>query len=905
MMRMTKNIINPPLDLKCEYLTNPIGLDTPIPRFSWTLQHDERNQLSTAYQIIVSNNLNLIVNEEGNMWDSGKISSKKTVNIEYNGKKLISDSYYYWRVKWWDKNGNESPYSSISTFGMAFLVGNEWGASWISRKGFVEKKTRKQFQYLSGERGLVGRLKEVHALYLRKEFSISKKVQCAKIYICGLGYYELRLNGEKVGDQILDPAQTDYHKVALYSTFDVTNQLQQNNALGVILGNGRCVELFKYDFPKLILQLNIHYEDGTIEKICSDETWKLSNGPIKENGIYYGETYDARLEMPGWDKPLFDDQQWETASVVDGHHLESQLMQPIEVTVHLIPEKLYSPGAGIYIYDFGQNFTGFVRLIARGPKGTEIRLRFSEVLNNDGMINTATNGNALATDIYILKGEGTEIYTPHFTYHGFRYVEMMGYPGAPTIESIEGLFFHSNVPKTGDFFCSHQLINQIHSNVLWGQLSNLMSIPTDCPQRDERQGWMGDIQLAAEEAIHNFDMARFFSKYLRDIKLSQKSNGSISDVVPPYWHLYPADPAWGTAYITIAYYMYLYYDDNRILKDHYDCLKKYVDLLSMMAKESLILIGKYGDWCPPCSIVSRKTPVEFISSWYYYHDVLLFSKIAKIDGNTKDAEFYEKKAEEIKIAFNTKFFGTIYDATRLSPADRTISQTSNTLPLFLNMVPEGKEQRVIKALVQTIREDYDYHFDTGIIGTRYIFDVLSNAGYYEIIYKMITQTSFPSYGYMIKEGATTLWERWEKLEGGGMNSHNHIMLGSVDSWFYKHLCGIQVMEPGWKLIKIKPFIPPDLEYSTASIKSIKGFISVSWEKIKKGLKLRIRLPVGLNAEAWIPLLNNANEIKENGSILWRDGNVVNKSTEIGYIDAKDNCVIFSLGSGDYEFIIQT
>lgn len=897
-------MIKPPYDLRCEYLINPICIDVRKPRFSWILTHEERNQCQIAYQILVSSDKAYSKKEHGDIWDSEKVDSGDTLNIEYNGKPLESDRTYFWRVKWWDKHGVESSYSEINYFGTALLDKSDWKAKWISRNAFTEKKTRKQSQYKSGERGLMGRIKEVNAIYLRKEFSISKEIKSAKAYICGLGYYEFRLNGKKVEDRILDPAQTDYNKIALYSTYDVSNNLETFNTVGIILGNGRCIELFGYDYPKLIVQINIHYIDGSYDFITTDDSWKISNGPIIENGIYFGENYDARLEMPGWDQPNFNESNWENASVVEGHNLASQMMQPIQITKTIEPKALYSPESGTYVCDFGQNYTGYVRIKVSGPRDSKIMLRFSELVLEDGHINTATNGGAPATDIYILKGEGVEIYEPHFTYHGFRYVEITGFPGVPSKDNIQGLFFHSNVPRVGYFYCSNELINQIHSNIIWGQLSNLMSIPTDCPQRDERQGWMGDAQLTTEEAIFNFDMARFYSKYLRDIKLSQKENGSISDVVPPYWKIYPPDPAWAAAYMVITWYSYWYYDDVRILREHYEHLKKYVNFLKSIAKENICKLGKYGDWCPPYSIASRKTPVDLTSTWYYYHDTHYLSKIAKILSKDDDFEIYNSLAEEIKIAFNKEFFkGVVYVAHKLAPSDRTLSQTSNVLPLYLDMEPPNKRQSIMNSLIEALKNEYDFHFDTGIIGTRYIFDVLTDNGYPEVIYKMINQKSFPGYGYMIREGATTLWERWEKLEGGGMNSHNHIMLGSVDTWFYNTLIGIKTVKPGWKVLQIKPYIPEDMEYATGTINSIKGTISVSWEKVDKKLKITIIIPVGVEAETWIPIENLESEIKENDYTIWKNG-VESGNTDLNYQKMADKYVIFNLGSGYYQFLVK-
>ncbi len=901
--------MKPPYNLRCEYLENPIEIDIPNPRFSWILEHEEGNQSQSAYQIIVSSEEKLLNEEKGDIWDSGKVYSRNSVNIEFQGTALKSNNKYYWCVKWWDKGDKQSNSSKIATFGTALLNNSDWSAKWISNTNLVNELTRRELQYKSQESDFMGRLlekefKEVHAIYLRKEFSIQKPVKTAKIYICGVGYYELRLNGKRIGDRVLEPAQTDYNKIALYSTYDITTCLENKNAVGVVLGNGRCIDLYGYDYPKLIAQIHILFTDGTIVVIGTDESWKVSNGPILENGIYHGEKFDARLEIPGWDNPEFEDIGWEDATVIKGYNLASQLMQPIQITKIMKPQQLSSPQPGYYVYDFGQNFTGFIRLKVQGPRGCQIKLRYAEILDGEGMLNTATNGNAPVTDSYILKGEGVEIFTPHFTYHGFRYVELTGFPGVPTTETIEGLFFHSNVPKAGDFFCSNELINKIHSNIIWGQLSNLMSIPTDCPQRDERQGWMGDAQLVTEEAMLNFDMARFYTKFLRDIKMCQREDGSISDVVPPYWPIYPADPAWGSAYITIAWYMYWYYNDIRILEDHYEPMKQYIDFLAITAVENISPLGRYGDWCPPSNIASKRTPLELVSTWYYYHDTFLFSKIAQILGFEQDFNDYSNRAQEIKNDFNKNFLLRTYKYIKVSPVDRAISQTSNTLPLYSNMVPKDKEKEILSYLVGAIRGHYDHHIDTGIIGTRYIFEVLTDNGYPEIAYKMITQKSFPGYGYMIREGATTLWERWEKLESSGMNSHNHIMLGSVDTWFYKTLVGIKSLEPGWNTLQIKPFVPNDMSYATASIETVKGRIYSAWEKIDNELVITLTIPVGCKAETWIPIKDIKNNIKEGDLLIWKDGEKNMQHRDIDFKELESNYVIVNLGSGYYKFTVQ-
>ncbi|MBD3255977.1 MAG: Bacterial alpha-L-rhamnosidase [Candidatus Lokiarchaeota archaeon] len=897
-------MITPPFELKTEYWNSPIGIDTKKPRFSWILSHPERKQSQSAYRIILSSKKNLTEERNGDLWDTGKVQSTETVNISYEGQPLKSDERYYWRVKWWDKKNRESEFSEIGYFETAILDESDWKADWITAEAFTNRKTKKKYQYRTGLTAFSGKMRLYLGVYLRKSFTIPKIPKKSKVYICGLGHYELYLNGNKIGNRVLDPGWTDTNKIALYSSYDVTEYILKENAIGVVLGNGRHVENYGYDYPKLYLQLHLEYEDGSSEIIISDDTWKFSIGPTMENGLYYGEKYDARKEMPGWNKFKFDDSEWERTVTVLGPRLFSQMLPPIKITKEINPKRLYNTDPGVYIYDFGQNFTGYLRLKVRGPRGTTIKIRYAEIVDKTGNLNTATNRTAAANDFYILKGKGLEIYKPHFTYHGFRYVEITGFPGVPTLQSVLGICFHSNVTESGEFVCSNELINRIHKNIIWGQLSNFMSIPTDCPQRDERHGWMGDAALTIEEAIYNFDVAQFYLKYLKDIQFGQKQTGELSDVVPPYWNFYPADPAWGSAYVTIAWYVYLYYNDKRVLEDHYYHIKKYVDFLHDNSENNILRkFGKYGDWCPPGNITSRKTPIEQVCSWYYFHDTMIFSKIAQILERQTDFKVYSKRAELIKSAYNKNFLKNIYVIPRLALVDDTISQTSNLLPLYLDMVPEENINKVLSVLLLSLIEQHDYHIDTGIVGTRYLMDVLSKFGKNDVAYKIIIQESYPGWGYMLKEGATTLWERWEKLEGGGMNSHNHIMLGSVDTWFYKDLAGIQLIEKNWNKIRIKPFIPSDMEYAAANLNTLKGSLYSSWKKDKESLKISISICVGVVAEVWIPITNKKTKITESGTMIYDNGNLLKDTQDILFIEKREDNVIFEMGSGYYQFKI--
>ncbi len=925
-----------PSNLRCEYCINPLGVDKKNPRLSWFLSHSDRGEKQSAYQVIVSSSLEKLNDNIGDIWDSGKVLSNSQL-ILYDGAPLESKKRYYWKVRWWDSKDRVSPFSEVAIFEMGLIEESDWKAKWIGRK---------EYEHLSIEAKDIPFARSYtipHSALFRKDFFLKGQIKRARTYISGLGLYELYINGCRIGDKVLDPGQTDYKKKVLYSTYDVTSILKEGkNAIGVILGNGRYVMDYGYDFPKLILQLEVEYADGSSEIITSDETWKTSYGPILANGIYYGEVYDARREISGWNLPEFDDSGWEQVKLVEppGGKLVSELMPPIKVIKTLKPERIINPKPGVYVYDFGQNFTGWARLYVKGPEGIEIRLRFAELIDETGNINVLPNRGASATDVYITKGEGIEIYEPRFTYHGFRYVEITGFPGVPTLDNLEGRVVHSSVEPVGEFICSNELINKIHRNVLWGQLSNLMSVPTDCPQRDERMGWTGDAQLTVEEAIYNFDMAAFYLKYLDDIKLAQKEDGSVSDVVPPYWSLYPADPAWGTAYMTIAWYLFQYYGDVEVLREHYEGLKKYVEFLSSLAPDNILRFSKYGDWCPPGSIRPKDFSGELVSTWCYYNDTLTLAKIAKVLGKEEDYSKYSKLAEDIKSAFNKRYLKDRFYAVSIRPdipeevASKVLeailssmppdqrermkrfieqnlsftsltSQTINTLPLYLDIVPEDKKEVVLKSLIDDIVNSHDYHLDTGIVGTRYIFDVLTENGYVDIAYKIATQESYPSWGYMIKEGATTVWERWEKLTSSGMNSHNHIMFGTVDSWFYKALGGIKCVAPGWDKVIIAPSVIGDLKYVKAGTRTPKGYIEVDWEKLEDSVCFIISIPTNIEGEIRIPKLYKDTVIEEGRRKLWSDGALVEKIEGIYTAREEKDYISFSVGSGRFVFKVSS
>ena len=909
-------------NLRCEYTTDPLGIDIREPRFSWTLEHPERGQAQTAYQILVASRKDMLEAGRGDLWDSGKAASSQAAQIAYAGEALQSCTRYYWAVRVWDGDAQISAYSSTAFFETAFFDASDWQGGWICAGNSA------------------GPL-------LRKTFTVDKPVNTARLYVCGAGYYEARLNGQKIGDHVLDPGWTDYAKTLLYATFDVTHLIRRDgNALGILLGNGRFSPsdeevkrtpqiLKKYAAaPVVLAQLQIEFSDSTTLRILSDTTWKTASGPIQSSDIYDGERYDARLEKSGWDNPDYDDADWQPAQIAThpGGTLVSQAtFPPVKISQTLPPQKLTIASPGVYIYDFGQNFSGWVKLRVAGARGTKITIRYAELCYPDGSLNTVPNRTARATETYILKGEGQEVFEPRFTYHGFRYVEVTGFPGTPSLQALEGQVVHSALDAAGSFLCSHPLLNQIHQNILWGLRSNCMSIPTDCPQRDERMGWLADGHLAAEAAIYNFDMAGFYAKWLRDIRDAQMEDGSVPDVVPMYWPLFPADPAWGTACVLMPWLLYQYYGDQRVLAENYSLMQRYVAFLDSAAHDDLLDLGKWGDWCPPWHVNSVDTPYELVSQWYYYHDTMLMSQIAAILGQSSEAQTYRAQAERIKTAFNQKFlhdnqYGGAPDRwyQRLIPKIATDeewrvidqhlagqfavrSQTGHALALYLGLVPEEQKAAVIQGLVQDIIVMHGTHVNTGIIGTRYLFDVLSDNGHAELAFKLATQTTYPSWGYMIKEGATTLWERWEYLTDLGMNSQNHIMLGSIDAWFYRYLAGIQrdPSSPGWQHIVIKPHVLGDLTFVSASVNTPKGLIAVSWTKQHDAFLLDVTIPVNASATVSIPTMGiEGVRITESGKLFWEDGRCQHQLPGIAEGCEDGGSVRVEVGSGSYAFEVR-
>ncbi len=851
-----------PVNLRCEYLHNPVGIDVKQPRFAWVLLHTGRAQTQSAYQVLVASSPELLEHDKGDQWDSGKVASDDSTQVIYNGKPLESDHPYWWKVRYWDKDGNASDYSRPASFDVALLAADEWKGEWIGG-----------------------------ANQLRREFTLAEAPRRARAYICGLGYYELHINGAKVGTNYLDPGWTTFDKRALYVTYDVTANLHRGaNAVGVMLGEGW------YKSRALLLQMDIELANGKHVSVTSGPAWKAKNGPIVSDSVWDGEVYDARLETPGWDLPGFKGEGWQAAESVKppGGVLSAQMMPPIQDVDSMVPVALTNPKPGVYVYDMGQNFSGWVDLHVVGPRGAQVQLRFAELLYDTGMINRENIRAAKSRDIYILRGDGEEEYHPRFTYHGFRYVEVTGYPGTPSLDSLRGHVVHTAVATTGSFVASKPLLNQIHKIIRWSDLTNLASVPTDCDQRNERMGWLGDSQTSSEGLMLNFDMAAFYTNFLRDIRDVQDPDGTITDTVPHGYGSRPADPAWGTAFPLICWYVYQQNGDRRILEENYDGLKKYVEFLHTRAPDNVLRYSYYGDW-----VAIEKTPGELVSDFYYYYDTLLLSKMAAVLGNSADAATYSQLAAQIKDAFNHEFF----DAKTGNYANGT--QTANTLPLFLDMAPKDSRDAAAGNLRNDILYRNNTHVTTGFIGLRYLMPVLTQLGDSDLAYDLAVQTTYPSWGYMVANGATTLWELWQNKTGPSMNSHDHHMMGSVDGWFYEALGGINVDpdQPGYRHVRIEPQIVRDLTSVSATVGTVRGEVTSSWSHEPGVITLQVDVPVNSTASVSIPKDLEMTDITvhEGEHTVWEKGHFVEGTPGVSSGKLEGERVIFEVGSGHYDF----
>jgi alpha-L-rhamnosidase len=828
--------------LRCENLLDPQGIDASRPRLSWILDSSGSNEKQTAYEVVVDG-----------QWDSGRVESDQSIQIQYGGKELAPATRYTWKVRVWDAEGKASEWSKSDTFSTGL---KEWRAKWIGHDEAGNTLWQSSTSLWEDTHPLPAR-------YLRREFAVTKKVTRATAYVCGLGFFDLYLNGAKVSQDVMDPALSEYDKAAYVVTFDVTDRLNTGaNALGVILGNGRFygprlqegLQFTRFGYPRLLLQLEVEYADGTKTTVVSDKSWRLTTeGPIRANNEYDGEEYDARMEMPGWDRAGFDDAKWGSAEIVHppGGALKAQMIEPMMVTQIVHPVSITSPKPGTYIVDMGQNFYGTVRLKATAPRGTEVRMVSAYSLNADGTLKTADNRTALCTDVYTFKGEGVEVWNPVFKGQGFRRVQVTGFPGTPTMDNFEGLVIHTAVEPVGEFESSNELANRIHSALWWGTKMFLRSAPLD-PDRDERMAWTGDPAKDAESEAYNFNVEPFYATWMDDAESTQRADGSLPDVTM-YW-LFGYGVEWPSVFTIIPDWMIDFYGDGRVAETHYAAMKKWVLAMRMHEVEDGTLEAtSYRDWCDTYTIGGRipdqgATPGELVSSAYQYHNERIMERLAKQMGHADDERTFRELADKLKIAFNKKF---------LDPQAHTYmkrTQTGYVLALAFGLAPADQRDAIAANLVDDIMVKHDGHLSVGLIGMQWLMQTLTDVGRPDVAWTIATQTTRPSWGYMLSKGATTIWERWDfDTRDPGMNSEALlIQAGNLDAWFYETLAGIRPAAPGFKRILIRPTVVGDLTWVKAHFDSPYGRIVSDWKIEGNQLTMDVTVPANTTATIVVP-----------------------------------------------------
>lgn len=833
-------------DLTCNHRNNPIGVETTSPLLSWKLSSDLRDQYQKAYRIVAASDELKLSQGVYDLWDTGVVQSNQSVYIQYSGQPLSSRDRCFWKVMICDGNDNWSDWSDTAFFEMGLLEQSDWRAKWI------------------------GINSEESAPYFRKEFTIEKAVKHARIYISGLGFYELRINGAKVGDSVLSPPFTRYDQTCLYDTLDVTPMLTEGrNAIGVILGNGwyNCFtqEVWSFwhapwkDSPKLILQLYVAFTDGTSMTVCSDTSWKATcDGPITFNALRNGEFYDARKELAEWDMPGFDDSGWSNALIVrsPGGILRSNQMEPIRVvqTIRAVSYREVSPG--VYVYDLGRNISGWAHIKVNGVAGQEIKLTYSERIDEQGRIDRYriakfVKSGEFQTDKYVMKGEANEEWEPRFVYHGFRYIEVTGLPEPPSLDSVSGRVAHTDLSTIGGFECSSDKLNRLQELVRWSTLTNYHGMPTDCPHR-EKNGWTGDAQLSAEQVLMNFDPVSAYRKWLADFRDVQRPSGQLPGIVPTggWGFNWGSGPAWDSALILIPWYVYLYSGDVSIIEDVYDNMKAYLGYMTQMSENHLVDFG-LGDWCHPKKddINPRHSDPDYsvcpeivTDTAYYYVDALILSKMATLLGKDEDAAAYGRLASDIKKAFRDSFIDSKTGVVKGN------CQTSMACALYQGLTYESDRHLVFDRLVEAV-EETGRHIDCGILGAKYVMHTLSEYGRSDLAFDIATNPTYPGWGYWLEQGATTFWESW-----AGGSSRNHHMFSDIGAWFYKALAGINPDEasPGFKNTIFRPNPVPELSYATAWHETMYGTVKCSWRVEGTTFYLNVSVPMNCTATVMFP-----------------------------------------------------
>lgn len=874
-------------DLRVEMKDNPVGIGVSQPRFMWKISSESPDLSQTTYQIQVAESPDNLQEGKDLLWDSGDVKSDKSILIPYAGTPLQSRKQYYWRVKS-NTNQGTTDWSDINTWSMTLLNPSEWKATWIG-----ENNLSNPGETYQGKSRLAAR-------YLRKEFTTDETVQRAVLYISGLGSSESYINGKRVSEDIFAPGPSWYPNRVYYNVYDVTDLLSKDkNTIGIALGNGRYFgmrDMQKATLPSLLAQLEIEYSDGSQTTILSDTSWRVtSKGPIIANNEFDGEEYDARLELDGWNKNGFDDSKWQTADIMETPpgELTVQANPNLRIQEEIKPVNITERADGKYIIDMGQNMVGWLTINLKGKKDQPITMKFAEILKEDGSLYLDNLRTANVTDIYTPAQDGNFSWKPSFVYHGFRFVEISGLDYKPELAAFTGAVIYDEMKTTGQFKTSNALVNQIYKNAYWGIRGNYRGMPTDCPQRDERHGWLGDRVTGAYGEAFIFNNALLYNKWLQDIEDSQSPEGSISDVSPRYWTIYNDDVTWPAAYFYVANLLYRQFGDKSGIIRHYPSMTRWMQHMQQTAmKDYLIVKDTYGDWCMPpesqelihSQDPARKTDGAILATTMYYSLLHMMTEFARLSGQESDIPTYQELAAKMKAAYNTKYF----NPETAQYGNNTV--TANMLSLRLGLVPAGYEGKVFANIVKKTEEDFGGHVSTGVLGIQHLMRGLTEYGRVDMAWKIATNDTYPSWGYMVKKGATTIWELWNgDTADPAMNSANHVMLlGDLIIWYYEDLAGIKCAPESiaYKKLIMAPVFPEGLNYVSASYESVYGEIKSAWKKENGSFSWDITIPGNTSAIVQIP--------KEFG---------IKHSNQPGIRKVSDTAAYteIEIGSGSYHF----
>ncbi|MEY4385328.1 MAG: hypothetical protein RLY20_611 [Verrucomicrobiota bacterium] len=896
--------------LRCEYLVNPLGIDERSPRLSWAIESSRRGAKQIAYRICVASSVEKLAAGEADRWDSGRVESNQTTHVVYAGKPLASREVCHWQVEVWDETGKATK-SPPALWTMGLLEKSDWSAKWIAADTEIIKRDKEAIAPTLIDCGTPG--------LFRKEFEIPGPIKRAKIYATARGIFELRANGQRIGEDIFAPEWTDYDKRIHYRAYDVTALLKPGrNALGATLGDGWWSGYVGWQETRarygslensLMAQLEVELTDGQRITVNTDGSWTCNTGPILFSDFMMGETYDARRERGGWDSPAKAETNWLPAREVAAPTvpLVAQRAEPVRVVEQFTPLSVNEIQPGVFIFDLGQNIAGWVRLKVNAPAGTRITIRQGERLSPDGTLYTENLRRAKSTDIYICKGSGEEIYEPHFTFHGFQYVELTGLPYHPGKDTLTGCVVRSATPDTGKFECSNADVNRLWLNGVWGQKDNFLSVPTDCPQRDERLGWMGDAQVFSRTASYNMDVAAFFTKWMIDVEDAQTPEGIFPDTAPRLREgenfiglgNLGGSAGWADAGVIIPYTMWRVYGDRRILERHYGAMVKWVDWIAKHNPNGLrlnLLANNYGDWlCIPSdtSFGTHSPMKNLLATAYWADDCTKLARIARELGRDEDAKRFQKMFEHVRAAFQKEW---------VEPNGRitTDTQTGYLLALAFDLLPQNLRAAALQHLVENIKA-LDWHLSTGFIGISHLNPQLTLAGRADVAYRLLLRDDYPSWLYPVKHGATTIWERWNGWthEDGffnpHMNSFNHYSLGSVGEWLFRHVAGIELDPemPGFQKFVLRPFLGEGLDFARGSYRTMHGEIVSDWKRSGDKLTWNIRVPANTSATVVVPSVLHA--------AVSEGGKPTERSSGLRVIGRNANFLVCEATSGSYTF----